>query len=274
MRTVNHQLFLQLAAFIFLIFNTQLSHSYASIDDENKINKLVETHGKNHLVNFILQKRNGKITIQKKKSFLEVTGRPDINLVTAKSINNDLKIIAMDISSLEPELATYIENESETKQKEKENLSKSNSMSGDDDVPLSKQYEYQIKTTQFKYDRAENEYDRKKLKRELSRLQRKYKEAKYNEKYNPDETSNSSSKPRKSSRYNSYSGSCDRYKAQLKKLTEASNRHQIFFCNDRTYRAEHPKTCGKYRYSKQYTLQEYKDELNQIRSNIAKYCKT
>lgn len=274
MRPVNPQFFLQLATFIIFVFNTQFTYSYASIEDENTINKIIETHGKNNVVNFILQKRNGKITIQKKKSFLNATGRPDLTLVTAKSINNDLKILKMDISSLQPELDTYIESESKIKQKEEESLSKSPSSSDDQEIPLSRQLKHKINITQSQYNEADTEYDRKKLKKQLSRLQRKYKEAKYNEKYNPGGNSNSSRKSQKSTRYNSNSSSCNSYKTQLKKITEASYRHQIFYCNERTYREEHPKTCGKYRYTKQYSLQEYKDEVTRLRSKISKYCQS
>jgi len=274
MRTVNHQLLVQLAVFIVLIFNTQFTYANASSEDESRINALVETYGKNSIVNFILQKRNGKITIQKKKSFLNATGRPDITLVTPKSINNDIKILKIDINNLESELETYVENETKIKQKEEESLSKSLSSDNGNGIPLSKQLLHKIKITQSHYNKAENKYDRKKLKKELSKLQRKYKEAKYNEKYNPGGNSTSSRKSTKSNSYNRSSSSCDNYKAQLQKLTEASYRHQIFYCSDRTYRAENPKTCGNYRYSKQYSLEQYKDELNRLRSNISKYCKS
>lgn len=274
MRTLNHQLLFQLATFIVLIFNTQFTYSHASIEDENTINNLVETHGKNNVVNFILQKRNGKITIQKKKSFLNVSGRPEMKLVTAKSINNDLKILKMDLSTLEPELVAYIENEAKMKQKARESLSKSSSIGSDNEIPLSKQLKHQINITESKYNEADDEYDRKRLKKELSKLKRKYKEAKYNEKYNPGGDSNSSGNSRKTNRYSSYSSSCDNYKSQLKKMTEASYRHKVYYCGDRTYSAEHPKTCGKYRYSSQYSVEQYKDKLSQLRSKISKYCKS
>lgn len=272
MRTVSHQSLLQIVIFIVFVFNTQFTHSYASIDDENTINKIFETYGKSNVVNFILQRRNGKITIQKNKSFLNATGRPDITLVTAKSINNDLGILKLDISNLDAELDTYIKKESKKKQKKDDSLSKLSSLSDNDDIPLSRILKYQIKTTQSKYNESDNEYERTRLKKELSRLQRKYKEAKYNEKYKPGE--NSAGNSRQSTKYNRYESSCKSYKTQLQKMTEASNRHQIFFCNDRTYRAEHPKSCGKHKYSKQYSLQEYKDELSRLRNNISKYCRS
>lgn len=274
MRTVYHQPLIQLAAFILLVFSTQFTYAIASSEDENSINVLVETYGKNNIVNFILQKRNGKITIQKKKSFLNATGRPDMTLVTPKSINNDLKILKMDISNFESELEAYVENETKIKQKEEESLSKPLSSDGGSDIPLSKQLLHKIKVTQSHYNKADNEYDRKKLKKELSKLQRKYKEAKYNEKYNPGAKSTSSSKSKKSASYNRSSSSCNNYKAQLQKLTGASYRHQVFYCSDRTYRNENPKTCGNYRYSKKYSLDQYKDEITRLRSNISKYCKS
>ena len=270
---VNQQL-IQLVAFIIFLFNTQFSWAHASADDEEMINKIVETHGKVHVVNFILENRNGKITIQKKKSFLNVTGKPDLNLVTAKSINNDLKILNMDTSSLELELSAYIEKTSKKQQKQQESLSKFAAINGDDEIPLSKQLKYKIDNLQAKYDYAEDEYDRKRLKKELSKLKRKYKEAKYNEKYNPGGNSSTSKKAKDYKKYSNYSSNCSSSKTKLQKLTEASFRHQVFYCNDISYRKEHPKTCAKYRYSKQYSIQQYKDELNRLRSNVSKYCKS
>ena len=70
MRTVSHQSLLQMVAFIVFIFNTQLTYSYASTDDESTINNIIEAHGKNNVVNFILQKGHGKITIQIKSPLL------------------------------------------------------------------------------------------------------------------------------------------------------------------------------------------------------------
>jgi hypothetical protein len=273
MRTVSHQPILKLVAFIIFIFNTQFTHSYASLDDENTINNVLEKQGKNNLANFILQKRNGKITIQKNKSFVEIKGRPDIEFVTAKSIAHDLGIIKIDISNLDAELDTYIENEQKKKQIEEASLSKLSASGDDSDVPLSEKLHYQLQTLQSRYYNSDNDYDRKRLKSEISKVKRKYDEAKYNEKYNPG--SNTSDKTQKNTTYNNrYSSSCDSYKSQLSKMTDSTYRHQVFFCNDRTYRSEHPKTCGNYRYTRQYSLPEYKDEINRLRANISKYCES
>lgn len=270
MRTISCQSILQIVVFIVFIVNTQFTHSYASVDNEGAINKIFETHGKKNVVSYILQRRNGKITIQKKKSFLNITGKPDIALVTAKSINHDLKFLKIDISKLESELDIYIENESKKQQKRDDKFSSITSASDSDEVSLSRKLKYQIKTTEDKYNKSDSAYERKRLKRELSRLQRKYKEAKYNEKHKS--SAYSSDKSPRNKRYNRSASYCNSYKSKLQKLTASNYRHQIFFCNDRAYRAKNPKSCATKKYSKRYTLQEYKDEINRLRSNISKNC--
>jgi len=272
MRKVNQQSLLKTVAFIFLIFNTHFTYSFASVDDENAINKIFETHGKTSVVNFILQKNHGKITIQKKKSFLNVTGRPSITLVTAKSVNHDLKNLKIDISTLEAELDTYIKKESKKQQKANNNLRKLASDNDKDEIPLSQKLKHQIRKTQSKYDKADSDYESEQLKKELSKLQKKYRKAKYDEKHHPDGyLADKSSRNKKTYRNKSY---CKSYKSQLQKLTESSYRHSVFFCKDKTYRAKNPRSCSKYRYTKQYSLQEYKDKINKLRQDISNNCGT
>lgn len=55
-------------------------------------------------------------------------------------------------------------------------------------------------------------------------------------------------------------------------ISNLASELDIYIENDRTYRAENPNSCGKYKYSKQYTLQEYKDELSRLRQNVSKNC--
>jgi len=272
MQTVNLQSLLKIVTFVFFIFNAHFTYSFASTDDENAINKIFETHGKANVVNFILERNHGKITIQKKKSFINATGRPDMTLVTAKSVNHDLKNLEIDINNLETELDIYINKVSKKQQKMDDGLRKLDSADDTNEIPLSTKIQYQIKKTQSKYNEAETDYERKELKNELSRLQRKYKKAKYNEKHNPD-----ANLPGKSSRNKTnYGGSsyCENYKLQLQKMTESSYRHQVFFCKDRAYRAENPKSCGNYKYGGQSSLQEYKDKINKLRQKISKNCDT
>lgn len=270
MRKVNHKSLLQIVTLIVFIFITPFTYAYSSIDEENTVNNIFETHGKSNVVDFILRKRNGKITIQKKKSFLNASGRPDITLVTAKSIIHDLKTLNIDVSSLKPELDIYIEDEVKKRQKKANSRSNSTSESDDHEIPLSKKLRYKIKKTESEYNEAESEYERKQLKYELSRLQREYKQAKYNEKYKSDTYSpNKSQRNKKNYRNSSY---CNSKKSQLQKLTGSVKRHQIFFCSDSSYRAENPSSCGKRNYSKQYSLQEYKNEISQLRQYISKNC--
>ena len=270
MRTANHQSLLQIAAFIIFIINTQFTNSYASIDAENTINKLFETRGKENVVNFVLEKRNGNITIQKKKSFLNVTGRPDIKLVTVKSINHDLKNLNIDINKLETELDIFIENQTKKQQKKDAQLRRGSSAGVNEQIPLSKKLEYELKNIESKYKKSSSDYERSRLKKELSRVQGKYNEAKYNEKHNIKTSySDNSSRNKTYKRSASY---CNSLKSQLQELTLPSRRHQIFFCNDRVYRNENPASCGKRKYSKQYTLQEYKDKISKLRQTISSNC--
>ena len=271
MQTVSLQSFLKIVTFVFFIFNAHFTYSFASTDDENTISNIFETHGKTNVVNFILERNRGKITIQKKKSFINATGRPDLTYITAKSVNHDLKNLKIDVNSLETELDIYINKVSKKKQKKDDSLKRLDSGSDMNEILLSTKLNHQVKITQAKYNAAESDYERKQLKYKLTRLQREYKKAKYNEKHNPDANlSNESSRNKKNYGSSSY---CERYKSQLQDLTKSSYRHQVFFCKERSYRVENPKSCRNYKYGGQ-SLKEYKDKINKLRQNVSKYCKT
>ncbi len=272
MQMVSLQSFLKIVTFVFFIFNAHFTYSFASTDDENTISKIFETHGKTNVVNFILERNRGKITIQKKKSFISSTGRPDLTYITAKSVNHDLKNLKIDVSSLDTELDIYIDKVSKKQQKMDDSLKRLDSESDTNEIPLSTKLKHQVKITQAKYNAAESDYERKQLKYELTRLQREYKKAKYNEKHNPDASlSNKSSPNKKNYKSTSY---CESYKSQLQKLTESSYRYQAFFCNERSYRVENPKSCSNYKYRGQSSLKEYKEKINKLRQNISKHCKS
>ena len=268
MRTVVHQSFFSRVIFIFLIINAQFS--YASSHDENLIDEMFATYGKTNVVNFILQNRNGKITIQKNKSFLNVRGRPDMTLVTAKSINYDLKLLKMNVNNLSPKLDKYTQEETEKKQKKESKLKEMGSRSSGSGILLSEKLRYKIVRMQLKQKEADSDYERRRLKRELRRLERKYNDAKYNEKHGV--SNGLSGKSQQGSRYKKNTRYCDRYKSQLKELTSPSYRYQVFYCNDRSARSKNPKSCSEYRYSRRYSRQEYKDKINKIRQSVSESC--
>ncbi len=267
MRTVSRTARLQIIVFIVLAFN--IHFSYASMEDENIVNSVFETHGKKNVVNFLLQKNDGKITIQKKKSFTSVKGRPDIELITAKSVVYDLSNLKIETGTLKSELDIFIENEAKKKQ-EKINSVRSISIDDGQGASLSKQLKYKMKLAQAKYNSSDSNSERRRLRQEISILNRAYKNAKKNEAstfrvYFPDSNS-------KTTEYKRNSSSCNRMKTQLQKLTGSVFRHQVFFCKDREYRAKNPQSCGNYRRTQNYSLKGYKSEISQLRSKIAKDC--
>ncbi len=265
MRTVVPKLFFLKIVVMFFMMNTQFTH--ASSHDENLIDKMFATHGKSNVVNFILENRNGKITIQKNKSFLDVRGRPDMTLVTAKSINYDLKLLKMNINNLSSGLDKYTKNKA-NKKREKDGRLKS--LNSSLEVLPSKKLKYKLDRMQLKYKEADGDYERRRLKRELGRLERKYNDAKFNEKHGV--SNDTYSRKQQGSKYKRSTGYCDRYKSQLKKLTSAAYRYKIYFCNDYASRVKNSKSCSKYGYSGQYSKQEYKNEINRARKNVLENC--
>ncbi len=111
MQTVSFHSLLRICTLVAFTFNTQQSLSHAATNDEAEINKIFETYGKENVVKVITQKRNGKITIQKNKSFLTAYGKPDLNFVTVKTIIQDLGNLTMDIDALQKELDAHMERE-------------------------------------------------------------------------------------------------------------------------------------------------------------------
>ncbi len=104
MRAIKSQSILTTVTFVIFFFSTLFTYSHASSDDENIITGIFDAHGKNNVVKFLLQKRDGEITVQKNKSFVNVKGRPDLKFITAKSVNYDLKNLNMDAGSLDLEV--------------------------------------------------------------------------------------------------------------------------------------------------------------------------
>ncbi len=247
------------------MISAQFSH--ASSHDENLIEKMFATHGKSNVVDFILENRNGKITIQKNKSFLDVRGRPDMTLVTAKSINYDIKLLKMNINNLNLGLDKYTKNKSN---KKREKDSRIKALDSSPEVLLSKKLKYKLNRMQLKYKEAVGDYERRRLKRELKRIERKYNDAKFTEKHG--RSNDSYSRAQQGSKYKRSARYCDRYKSQLKKLTSAAYRYKIYFCNDYASRVKNAKSCSKYGYSRRHSKQEYKNEINQARKNISENC--
>ncbi len=250
---------------MFFMISAQFTH--ASSHDENLINKMFATHGKSNVVNYILESRNGKITIQKNKSFLDVRGRPDMTLVTAKSVNYDLKLLKVKINNFSFGLDKYTKNEADKKREKDDGLK---ALSSSPEVLLSKKLKYKLDRMRLKYKEAAGSYERRRLKRELSRIERKYNDAKFTEKHG--RSNDSYSGAQQGSKYKKSDSYCDRYKSQLKKLTSTAYRYQVYFCNDYASRVKNSKSCSKYGYSRRYSKQEYKNEINQARKNISENC--
>ena len=263
MRTTTHQALLKIVTFLLFTIIVHPSHSYASVSDENEINKIFETHGKKNVVQLISKKRKGKITIEKNKSFLNVSRKPDINLVTAKSIIQDLKILKMEISELKNELDTFIEDEKK-KREDRENSLNYASTGERETISLTQQLELQIKDVQSKYNKTDSISERSRLSKELSKLRRSLRNAKKDNQsrsrtHIPDSKADSHN--------------CISIKEKLQKLTEPSYRHEIFFCGDRSYRKENPDLCKQSRYVRPHTIEEHTDEIRKLRLQESKNCK-
>lgn len=265
MRTVVPKLFFSKIIFMFFMMHAQFAH--ASSYDENLIDKMFVTHGKSNVVNFILENRNGKITIQKNKSFLDVRGRPDMMLVTAKSINYDLKLLKINVNDLNLGVDKYTKNKLNKKREEDGRIKAKNSSP---EVLLSKKLKYKLDRMKLKHREASGSYERRRLKRELRRLERKYNDAKFTEKHG--KSNYSSSRAQKGSKYKRGDSDCEIYKSELKKLTSPAYRYKIYFCSDYASRVKNSKSCGKYGYTGRYSKQEYKSEINQARKNISESC--
>ena len=265
MKTITPKLSLQLVTFILSIFSV---YAYASTDEEHAINQIFETHGKENLIELISKKRNGEITIEKNKSFLNIKGKPDHKFISAKSILQDLIAIKMQIGNLKTELDTHIAYKLKKQQEEeKVRLTNLASKKKSHDVSLSSELNQKLKITEYKYNETDSFYERRRLENEISILKTAYRRAKNNERsilrvYFPEE------KPRKYIN-TSY---CNNTRSKLSQLTKPDYRYQTFFCNDRVYRKQNPKSCGKYKYIRNYTLHEYKDEIRRLRQIEVNNC--
>jgi hypothetical protein len=173
----------------------------------------------------------------------------------------------MNISNLSPRLEKYTQNKVNKKRKKDDRLKVLNSSH---EVLLSKKLKYELDRIRLKYKEAETGYERRRLKRELGWLESDYNDAKFNEKHG--RSNDSYSRTQQSSKYKRSTGYCDRYKSQLKKLTSPAYRYKIYFCNDYASRVKNSKSCSKYGYSRRYSKQEYKNEINQARKNVSENC--
>lgn len=267
MQAIRVQSIFHVIFFILLLLYTQFSYVHASIEDEAEINIIFEVYGKKNVANFISKERNGQITIQKKKSFRNIIGRPNIKFITEKSVIQDLQILKIDIDTLKNELDVHIKSEKKKQRDMDIRLTEPDSTSNNQSPSLSVELKNKMKVAQNKYNKSESNSERRRLKRELSILRKAYKSAKENERsklrvYFPDKKS-------KTTRSGSY---CKNLKSQLTKLTNSVYRHQIFFCNDRGYREENPASCRKYRRGRQYSLSEYKAEVSRVRTDFTSNC--
>ncbi len=258
-----------LLVILFLCAIIHFSPAYASMVDEKSIEGLIETYGKDNVVKVILEKRDWKITIQKNKTFGDTYGKPDLSLITPKSIIYDLNILKMSIN----ELTSALEEQQKQQaiQNEEDDRAASVPTSSHNSIPLSTELNHKIKLTREQYNNAGSHSERRRLKKELSILQSAYKQAKKNEKsklrvYFPDK--------QKKRNYSYNSSGCKNAKSKLQEITDPVYRHKIFFCSDRQYRKENPNSCDEYKYGAQYDLKKYKKEVIRLRERVSENCKS
>ena len=239
----------------------------ATMADEKSIEELFQTYGKNNVVKVIRKKRNGKVTIEKNKSFTNGYGRPNPLFITPKSTIEDLKILEMSINELTSTL------EEQKKQQEKDSKKNetptSDTTSTREAAPLSAQLNQKINVTRDNYNKASSTSEKRRLKVELSILQSAYNRAKKNEKsklrvYFPDKNKNTI--------YKKISSACLNPKTQLQKIGNPVFRHQVYFCGDREYRKQNKIICKGYSYGKQYEINEYKKDINRLREQVSANC--
>lgn len=88
--------------------------------DVQIIERLFQQPGKNQVVEFIVHKRNGAITLSLKGSFRETYGRPNMEYISAQSVLKDLKKLDMSTTELETELTAYLQAKEEREKKQYE----------------------------------------------------------------------------------------------------------------------------------------------------------
>lgn len=249
-----------------------LASPYVFASEISRIDTLIDTYGKALVIDVITDKRHGKVTILKNKTFRDARGRPDPELVTALTVAEDLKIIDMSIDSFTGELdkARELKAEEDSIQ----------SVPNVADVPAeplkSRELKAELDRTRNKLKHASTSYELSRLKREVRKLDRKYKQALYNEKHGTGNKQKRSSSSRKYSRYSA--ASCERAKEQLQQVTDTRYRHKMFFCKDRKYRQENPRTCSassgnRYGYSRNYDINKHKEKVAKLRANVERSCK-
>ena len=261
------RLFLLLTALFITVYPAV---GYSANDDETAINEIFTTYGKENVINFISQKRNGRITIQKNRSFADTYGKPATSLITHRTILQDLKILHMSIADLDDELDAI---KSEQERNNAENSPRETAaLTTPPHTPLSVDLNKKIINLQKKYDQTDSVSERKKIRKELRILRRAYRDAKRNEQPRTVSTS-------KKTYNNDYATRrCNEAKDKLQQLTSPEFRHQVFFCNDRKYRSENPRTCGdatstSYRYLRYRDRKLYTDDVNRARNRVKQVCK-
>ena len=244
----------------------------ASIGDEKLIEKLFSMHGKYNVAKVILDKRNGTITIQKNRSFIDNYGKPRLSYITPKSILYDLGLVGMSISELK--VAAKVQQNKQTKVDEE--LKKASAVSSalpetETRVALSSELKQKIALTKQKYLNARDNTQKRRYQTELSILRNAYRRALKNEK--PKVRRYSSNETKRKKVYKKNSSGCRHAKTQLKALSNPVARHQVFFCSDRKYRKQNPKSCDGQGYGRQYDLKTYQKEVARLKNQVSQSCK-
>lgn len=245
---------------------------YASIGDEKLIEKLFSMHGKYNVAKVILDKRNGAITIQKNRSFVDSYGKPRLSYITSKSILYDLGLVGMSISELKA--AAKMQQNKQSKIDEelnKASIAPPALPAAAAPVALSSELKQKIALTRQKYLNARDNTQKRKYQTELSILRNAHRRAVKNEK--PKVRRYSSNETKRKKIYKKNSSGCQYAKTQLKALSNPVARHQVFFCSDRKYRKQNPKSCAGQGYGRQYGLKAYQKEVAKLKNQVSQSCK-
>ena len=122
--------YLLLAIIGFSIFTGQAVLGAEPISDQQQIQHLIEQVGKAPIIEVIMEKRHGGITISRGADFEDSFGRPNKDYISAQTVAEDLKKLDMDVSALESELGVHISK----KEQQNERLSRVQ-----DDIPSQEQ---------------------------------------------------------------------------------------------------------------------------------------
>ncbi len=243
---------------------------YASIGEEKLIEKLFSMHGKYNVAKVILDKRNGTITIQKNRSFIDSYGKPRLSYITSKSIIYDLGLIGMSISELK--VAAKVQQQKQAKIDEALNkASVAPTTLPNSPVTLSTELKQKISITKQKYLNTRDNAKKRQYQIELSILRNAYRRALKNEK--PKVRLHSPNETKRKKVYKASSSNCQYAKTHLKALSNPVTRHQVFFCSDRKYRKQNPASCGGQGYGRQYDLKNYQKEVVRLKEQVSKSCR-